>query len=137
MRNVILARVDDRLIHGEVVTAWIPTKRATRIIIIDDEVAADQFNVRVVKALAPEGTKCFVYTVDKAAEKLMVPGVPDERLLLLAILLKKSISAARAFAENVNHLSTMFRSTLTKLSPARKCKKPVAVFIINSCPNKA
>ncbi len=84
MRNLILARVDDRLIHGEVVTAWIPTKRATRIIIIDDEVAVDQFNVRVVKALAPEGTKCFVYTVDKAAEKLMVPGVPDERLLLLA-----------------------------------------------------
>ena len=25
MRNVVLARVDDRLIHGEVVTAWIPT----------------------------------------------------------------------------------------------------------------
>ena len=84
MRNVVLARVDDRLIHGEVVTAWIPTKRATRIIIVDDEVAADQFNVRVVKALAPEGTKCFVYTVEKAAEKLMVEGVPGERLLVLA-----------------------------------------------------
>lgn len=84
MRNVVLARVDDRLIHGEVVTAWIPTKRVTRIIIVDDEVAADQFNVRVVKALAPEGTKCFVYTVEKAAEKLMVEGVPGERLLVLA-----------------------------------------------------
>lgn len=84
MRNVVLARVDDRLIHGEVVTAWIPTMRATRILIIDDEVAADPFNVRVVKALAPEGTKCFVYTVEKGAEKLMVPGLPDERLLLLA-----------------------------------------------------
>lgn len=84
MRNVVLARVDDRLIHGEVVTAWIPTTRTTRIIIVDDEVAADQFNVRVVKALAPEGTKCYVYTVEKAAEKLMVEGLPDERLLVLA-----------------------------------------------------
>ena len=95
MRNVILARVDDRLIHGEVVTAWIPTKRATRIIIIDDEVAADQFNVRVVKALAPEGTKCFVYTVDRATEKLMVP---DERLLLLA---KTPITFNRLIKANV------------------------------------
>lgn len=84
MRNVVLARVDDRLIHGEVVTAWIPTTRSTRIIIVDDETAADQFNVRVVKALAPEGTKCFVYTVEKAAEKLMVEGLPGERLLVLA-----------------------------------------------------
>lgn len=83
MRNVVHARVDDRLIHGEVVTAWVPTMRATRIIIIDDEVAKDEFNVRVVKALAPAGTKVFVYDVDKAAEKLMVPGLPDERLLLL------------------------------------------------------
>ena len=84
MRNVVLARVDDRLIHGEVVTAWIPTYKATRILIIDDETAQDEFNVRVVKALAPAGTKVFVYSVDKAAEKLMVPGVEGERLLLLA-----------------------------------------------------
>lgn len=84
MRNVVLARVDDRLIHGEVVTAWTPTMRANRIIIVDDEVAADQFNVRVVKALAPAGTKCFVYNVEKASEKLMVKGLPDERIIVLA-----------------------------------------------------
>lgn len=84
MRNVVLARVDDRLIHGEVVTAWIPNTRATRVIIIDDEVAKDEFNVRVVKALAPAGTKVFVYDVEKASEKLMIQGVEGERLLLLA-----------------------------------------------------
>lgn len=84
MRNVVLARVDDRLIHGEVVTAWIPSTRATRIIIVDDEVAKDEFNVRVVKALAPAGTKVFVYDVEKAAEKLMVQGLEGERLLVLA-----------------------------------------------------
>lgn len=84
MRNVVLARVDDRLIHGEVVTAWIPTTRANRVIIVDDEVSQDAFNVRVVKALAPAGTKVFVYDVEKASEKLMVPGVDGERLLLLA-----------------------------------------------------
>lgn len=84
MRNVVLARVDDRLIHGEVVTAWVPTTKATRIIIVDDDVAKDEFNIRVVKALAPAGTKVFVYNVDKASEKLMVPGIEGERLLVLA-----------------------------------------------------
>ncbi len=84
MRNVVWARVDDRLIHGEVVTAWIPTTRTNRVIIVDDEVAKDDFNKRVVKALAPAGTKCFVYSVEKAAEKLMVQGLADERILVLA-----------------------------------------------------
>lgn len=84
MRNIVLARVDDRLIHGEVVTAWTPSTRANRIIIVDDDVAKDAFNVRVVKALAPAGTKVFVYDVEKASERLMVQGVEGERLLVLA-----------------------------------------------------
>lgn len=83
MRNVVLARVDDRLIHGEVVTAWTPNSKANKIMIVDDEVAKDTFNVRVVKALAPAGTKVIVYNVDKAAEKLMVPGVDGERIMIL------------------------------------------------------
>ena len=83
MRNVVLARVDDRLIHGEVVTAWTPNSRANKIMIVDDDVAKDTFNVRVVKALAPAGTKVIVYDVDKAAEKLMVPGVDGERIMIL------------------------------------------------------
>ena len=64
MRNVVLARVDDRLIHGEVVTAWTPTMRGNRIMIVDDEVVQDAFNVRVVKALAPAGTQVIVYSVE-------------------------------------------------------------------------
>lgn len=43
MRNVVLARVDDRLIHGEVVTAWTPTFKQIKIHIIDDEVAKEYF----------------------------------------------------------------------------------------------
>lgn len=83
MRNVVLARVDDRLIHGEVVTAWTPTMRANRIIIVDDEVAKDEFNVRVVKALAPAGTKVFVYDVENASDRLMRPGKEGERIIVL------------------------------------------------------
>lgn len=83
MRNVVWARVDDRLIHGEVVTAWTPNTHATRIMIIDDDVVRDTFNVRVVKALAPAGTKVIVYSVEKACEKLMVPGVEGERIMIL------------------------------------------------------
>lgn len=73
MRNIVLARVDDRLIHGEVVTAWTPSLSANRIVIVDDTVAADKFNKRVLMALAPQGTKVAVLSVEGATKALQKP----------------------------------------------------------------
>ena len=84
MRNVVLARVDDRLIHGEVVSVWTPSLNANCILVVDDGVAADQFNCRVLKSLAPTGVKVFVTTVEKAKASLMKEGRPGEKIIVLA-----------------------------------------------------
>ena len=84
MRNIVLARVDDRLIHGEVVSVWTPSLSVNRIVIADDGVAADKFNSRVLKALAPAGVKVNVYSVETAAEKLKDDEVKGERVMVLA-----------------------------------------------------
>ncbi|WP_024347182.1 PTS system mannose/fructose/N-acetylgalactosamine-transporter subunit IIB [Lacrimispora indolis] len=84
MRNVVLARVDDRLIHGEVVSVWAPSLSVNRIVIADDGVAADKFNSRVLKALAPAGVKVNVYSVDSAGEKLREDEIKGERIMVLA-----------------------------------------------------
>lgn len=83
MRNIILARVDDRLIHGEVVSVWTPSLSVNRIVIADDAVAADKFNNKVLKALAPAGVKVNVYTVDEASEKMKTEGKKTERVMIL------------------------------------------------------
>lgn len=84
MKEITLARVDDRLIHGEVVSVWTPALSINRIVVIDDGVAADSFNKRVLKALAPAGVKVLVWDVAAAAEKLKAEPKPDERIMLLA-----------------------------------------------------
>lgn len=84
MRNVVLARVDDRLIHGEVVSVWTPSLSANRIIIADDAVAADKFNCKVLKLLAPAGVKVNVYTVEDASKKLMEESIKGEKIIVLA-----------------------------------------------------
>lgn len=53
MKNIVLARVDDRLIHTEILTLWVPEVRANRIIIVDDVVAKDKFRSKVIKEMAP------------------------------------------------------------------------------------
>ena len=36
MKNIVLIRIDDRLIHGQVVTQWIKDTNGNRILIVDD-----------------------------------------------------------------------------------------------------
>lgn len=83
MRNVVLARVDDRLIHGEVVTAWIPFMSANKVLVVDDIVAADKFNKRVLMALAPQGTTVGVLSVEAATNALQKPDPGNERVIVL------------------------------------------------------
>ena len=40
--KIVLSRIDDRFIHGQVLTRWIKVNEADRIIIVSDEVAADE-----------------------------------------------------------------------------------------------
>ena len=93
MKNIVLARVDDRLIHGEVVSVWTPSLNVNRIIIVDDEVAKDDFNKRVIKALAPNGVKCNVYSVERGADILQ--RASKEASEKVMVLTKTPIAYAR------------------------------------------
>ncbi|MDH6368062.1 MULTISPECIES: PTS sugar transporter subunit IIB [Breznakia] len=83
MRNIVLARVDDRLIHGEVVSVWTPSLSVNCIIVIDDIVAKDMFNTRVLKALAPSGVKIEIYSVSDGVDALKAEGNSKERVMIL------------------------------------------------------
>ncbi|MEE1313652.1 MAG: PTS sugar transporter subunit IIB [Lachnospiraceae bacterium] len=79
--NVLLARVDDRLIHGQVMTAWMKLLPAKQIIIIDDKVATDDFMISVLEMAAPKGVKVRVFSCDKATE-ILAKGIKTPSILL-------------------------------------------------------
>ena len=70
MENLLLVRIDDRLIHGQVMTAWMKTLPAKQIIVIDDKVAKDDFMLFVLQNAAPSGVKVLALTEEKALETL-------------------------------------------------------------------
>lgn len=82
MSNIKLARVDDRLIHGQVVTNWVQHINAKRIIIVDDVTANDDFTSRVIAMAAPQEVEIDIYTTDQAIEELQVD--PKHPTMLLA-----------------------------------------------------
>ena len=64
--KISLARIDDRLIHGQVVTSWSKEKQCEIIIVVNDEVAADTIKKILLKQVAPAGVKSNVLGIDKA-----------------------------------------------------------------------
>lgn len=68
MAKSIAVRVDDRLIHGQVVTQWVKVFNTQHIIVIDNKVAKDKMQKNVLKFAAPPDMKVSVLSVDKAAQ---------------------------------------------------------------------
>jgi len=64
----VLARIDTRLLHGQVATAWTSTTQPTRIIIVSDAVAKDDLRKKLIKQAAPPGVKAHVVPVKKMIE---------------------------------------------------------------------
>lgn len=63
-------RVDDRVIHGQLVTRWSSEFHCDGIIGIDDMVANDPVLSGVMRGAAPVGTKVWIFDVKTAVEKL-------------------------------------------------------------------
>lgn len=53
MKHIVWTRIDDRLIHGQVMTQWIQYTGANEVLIIDDAVAKDSFLQMVMKSSVP------------------------------------------------------------------------------------
>ncbi len=50
---VVLARIDDRLIHGQITCAWVNKYKVNRIIVVSDKVASNPFMVKMLPLAAP------------------------------------------------------------------------------------
>lgn len=83
MRNIILTRIDDRLIHGQVVTAWIRRYPINCILIVDDELSKNRLMERIYKAAAPVGVEVLIKSVQDASEWLLEDEKRGEQILIL------------------------------------------------------
>lgn len=64
----VLARIDTRLLHGQVATTWVKTTNPTRIIVVSDAVAKDELRKKLIQQAAPSGVKAHVVPIWKMIE---------------------------------------------------------------------
>ncbi len=66
--SYVLARIDTRLLHGQVATSWTKSVNPTRIIVVSDNVSKDDLRKKMIEQAAPPGVKAHVVPISKMAQ---------------------------------------------------------------------
>ena len=81
--NIVFARIDNRLLHGIVMTQYLPSSGAKRIMVIDDDVATDPLKKDMMNMAKPLGTASSIITLEKAIENIKVDKYKDQPIFFL------------------------------------------------------
>jgi mannose/fructose/N-acetylgalactosamine-specific phosphotransferase system component IIB len=80
---IVMSRIDDRLIHGQVVEGWVNYLKATRIYVADDRVASNPFQRTIMELSAPQGLQVTISRVEEIYGMVSTREVSSERIILL------------------------------------------------------
>lgn len=68
MPNILLTRIDNRLIHGQVATQWNSSVGSNLILVANDQVAGDKMRQSLMDMAAPSGVATRYFTLEKTIE---------------------------------------------------------------------
>ncbi|HAR44890.1 MAG: hypothetical protein A2X56_05350 [Nitrospirae bacterium GWC2_57_13] len=80
---IVLCRIDDRLIHGQVVEGWVNFVKATGIFVADDRAAANALQCTIMEMSAPSGLTVCIGRIEDICEKVRSSSSEKERIILL------------------------------------------------------
>jgi mannose/fructose/N-acetylgalactosamine-specific phosphotransferase system component IIB len=80
---IVLSRIDDRLIHGQVVEGWVNFLKATCIFVADDRVASNPFQRTIMELSVPQGLKAVIGRVEDICDLVRTAALNAERIILL------------------------------------------------------
>lgn len=80
---VKLARIDDRLIHGQVILGWVPAVKPDRIVVANDRVAGSDWERKFYSSCVPPEVNVSFATVAEAARQIRADLYQTEQLIVL------------------------------------------------------
>lgn len=83
MKGIIHIRIDDRLIHGQVAMFWTNELQATRIMVINDEVANNTMQKSLLRMAAPANVATSIITREKAVANISSDKYAGQRVLIV------------------------------------------------------
>lgn len=91
--SIVLVRIDDRLIHGQVVEGWAKFTKANCIIVANDGVANNDFQKMVMEIAVPAGMKLEINSVQEAIKEVCAGKFEKDRAIILFSNIKDILKA--------------------------------------------
>ncbi|MGO1581078.1 MAG: PTS N-acetylgalactosamine transporter subunit IIB [Peptoniphilaceae bacterium] len=81
MPNILLTRIDNRLIHGQVATQWTHVVGANLLLVANDEVAGNKMRQNLMDMAAPNGVATRYFTIEKTIN--IINKASDKQLIFI------------------------------------------------------
>ena len=83
MPNILLTRIDNRLVHGQVGVSWTATLGANLILVADDDVAKDSLQQRLMKMVADaQGVDIRFFSIEKTIN-VIEKASPRQKIFII------------------------------------------------------
>ncbi len=82
--SVKFCRIDDRLIHGQVVTTWVNVHKIEQVIILNATVEQDKIQSNVLKMSAPANIKLHIFSPEKFLQVIQKNPITRNTMLLFS-----------------------------------------------------
>lgn len=120
---IIHARVDERLIHGQVATVWTNSLGAQRIMVVNDFAVKDQMQIGALKMAKPAGIKLSILSKRKAVEKILANNYESEKVFLIT----KDITDMAYLIDNGIPLKSFNVGNMSQKEGSKAIKKSVSL----------
>ena len=102
MGKLALTRIDARLIHGQIASKWSKVLNISKIVIVDDETANDDFMKQFFEMAGVPGVKTLIYGVEEGAKRWIEDSFGDGNIIAI---FKDVDSAQRAYNAGFDYSS--------------------------------
>ena len=82
--DIQLIRIDDRLIHGQVVVGWVKALGIQRLLVVNDAIAKNTMQKTLMEMAVPAGLRVSFYSVSEAVAAFQQQGEKARSLLLFS-----------------------------------------------------
>jgi mannose/fructose/N-acetylgalactosamine-specific phosphotransferase system component IIB len=93
---IVLVRVDDRLVHGQIIEGWLPTTKAEELIIANDSLADDSLQQMIMHSALPFSVTLLVDSVEGVASLLKANLENELRRIVLVDRPRDALRLIRA-----------------------------------------
>lgn len=90
--SIVLARVDNRLVHGQILEAWVPHFAIDTILVIDRQLVDDRFHRTLLEGLGREDLQVCLVKPERAAQ-LLAGELAQHRVLALFSGIRQAVEA--------------------------------------------